>query len=260
MRARTHSVTVALVLFLSSSASPRAFAQAPAAAADPGPASTTTTPASDAPAPATEGSGKTTSRPATGYGPSIRKMAPRPRLVKRAGPIASVPTFEALPDGGSRLEVHITQPVTVEERIAGNTATYVLKGAHLERHNDMNPLVTVHFNTPVQSARLISANRDLQFVVTLRANARPSHRVVAGEGGAQVLQVDFAKGDYMSAPLVAPTASVDTVPDAADDGNVATDTAIEPDDSAEGVAPKKALQKPAAKKKKSTPAATKPEG
>ncbi len=29
---------------------------------------------------------------------------------------------------------------------------YVLKGAHVDKRNNYNPLVTVHFNTPVTSA------------------------------------------------------------------------------------------------------------
>src|SRR5687768_50842 len=59
--------------------------------------------------------------------PTVRTQ----RAVGRAGPLATFPGFEQLPDGGSRLFVHLTQAVPVEERRATGSVTYVLKGAHL---------------------------------------------------------------------------------------------------------------------------------
>lgn len=103
-----------------------------------------------------------------------------------------------LAEGGSRLFVELTQNVNVEERRARGSITYVLHGAHVAVHNNTNPLVTVHFNTPVSTARLVPVGHDLLFVVSLRANATPTWRVNPGKEGTSVLTVDFPKGSYLA--------------------------------------------------------------
>ncbi len=121
-----------------------------------------------------------------------------PTAPAQSGPVATLPGFEMLAEGGSRLFVELTQQVPVEERRARGTLTYVLHGAHVAVHNNTNPLVTVHFNTPVASARLVPAGHDLLFVVSLRANATPTWKVNPGKEGTSVLTVDFPKGTYLS--------------------------------------------------------------
>lgn len=121
-----------------------------------------------------------------------------PAAPAQSGPVATLPGFEMLAEGGSRLFVELTQQVPVEERRARGTITYVLHGAHVAVHNNTNPLVTVHFNTPVASARLVPAGHDLLFVVSLRANATPTWKVNPGKEGSSVLTVDFPKGSYLS--------------------------------------------------------------
>lgn len=149
-----------------------------------------------------------TGRPATGYGYSD----PKPHhLVVRSGvrhvqhhahtpsgPIATLPGFEMLPEGGSRLFVELTQSVQVEERHTRGKLVYVLHGAHVAIHNNQNPLVTVHFNTPVTTARLVPAGHDLHFVVDLRAPVTPTWKTNAGKEGSFVLTIDFPKGSYVS--------------------------------------------------------------
>ncbi len=150
--------------------------------------------------------------PATGYGYSdhapratgrlqVRSGHPahHPTVPVQAGPVATLPGFEMLAEGGSRLFVELSQSVPVEERRARGTLTYVLHGAHVAVHNNTNPLVTVHFNTPVASARLVPQGHDLLFVVSLRANATPTWKVNPGKEGTTVLTVDFPKGSYLSA-------------------------------------------------------------
>jgi hypothetical protein len=117
--------------------------------------------------------------------------------VRKGAPVATLPGFEQLPDGGSRLFVDLSSQVPVEERRAPGSVTYVLKGAQVTHHNNTNALVTVHFNTPVYRARLVPSGSDLLFVVELRdPKAAPAFKMSAkGQGG--ILTVDFGKGEYV---------------------------------------------------------------
>lgn len=138
-----------------------------------------------------------------GYGGGKPKKDAQPAPVRQvarhvAGPVATLPGFEMLPDGGSRLFVDLSQSVPVEERKAQGSVTYVLKGAHLEHRNNANALVTVHFNTPVWRAKLVPSGGDLLFVVEMRSQAaQGAMKMTPGAGGATRLTVDFAKGEYL---------------------------------------------------------------
>jgi hypothetical protein len=146
--------------------------------------------------------------PAGGYSyddkPAAQPKRAVVRAVKRGGPVATLPGFEETNDGGSRLFVQLTQNVPVEERKAQGSLTYVLKGAHVNRWNNTNALVTVHFNTPVWRARLVPQGNDLLFVVDLRAAATPTWKITEAADHTAMLTVDFAKGDYSN--VAAPTA------------------------------------------------------
>jgi len=127
------------------------------------------------------------------------RRAPQARAtIRRSGPLATFPGFEALPDGGSRLFVQLNQAVPVEERRAAGSVTYVLKGAHLRVHNDSHALVTVHFNTPVFRARLTPQGNDLLFILELRSAATPTFKMTANQDKSSTLQIDFAKGDFLT--------------------------------------------------------------
>jgi hypothetical protein len=121
-----------------------------------------------------------------------------------AGPVATLPGFEMLAEGGSRLFVELSQAVQVDERKARGSLTYVLHGAHVTVHNNTNPLVTVHFNTPVASARLVPAGHDLLFVVSLRADATPTWKINPGKEGSSILTVDFPKGSWVAGAQTQP--------------------------------------------------------
>ena len=138
----------------------------------------------------------TTARPFTVR--SGTRATHHPTLPAATGPVATLPGFEMLGEGGSRLFVELSQTVQVEERRARGTLTYVLKGAHVTVRNNENPLVTVHFNTPVTRARLVPAGRDVLFVVDLRADVTPTWKINPAKEGSAVLSVEFAKGTYLS--------------------------------------------------------------
>ncbi len=171
---------------------------------------TTATSATTTSAPTDTPSATASTRPMAGYGYSDPKPTPqthfhvrsgtrhRPTLPAHSGPVATLPGFEMLPEGGSRLFVELTQNVQVEERKARGTITYVLRGTHVTVHNNTNPLVTVHFNTPVAGAHLAQSGNDLLFVVSMRADATPSWKMNPGKEGSSVLTVDFPKGSYVT--------------------------------------------------------------
>jgi hypothetical protein len=148
--------------------------------------------------------------PATAAAPVASAVAPaedavvaRPNTQGRrrayAFPVATLPGFEMLPDGGSRVFVEVTRKVDVEERRAARVLTYVLKGARIVYRNNENPLVTVHFNTPVTQARLLPSGRDLLLSVDLRADTAVTWKMVAGDDGGGMLQLDFPKGSFLPA-------------------------------------------------------------
>jgi hypothetical protein len=142
--------------------------------------------------------------PATGYGWSTtpKKHGPWHRTARPSRPLtnkpdAILPGFETLADGTTRLFVQLTRPVTYEQKAAKGSLTYVLKGAYVDKRNNFNPLVTVHFNTPVTSARLVPHGPDLWFVVDLRAPVTPTVALDATKEGGSMLRIDFPKGDYL---------------------------------------------------------------
>jgi len=164
------------------------------------PESDSTPPMSATPPAATPGSGTSGGSGAPGADQAmLARPIPTMRTRAYAFPVATLPGFEMLPDGGSRVFVEVTRKVDVEERRAARVLTYVLKGARVVYRNNENALVTVHFNTPVTSARLLPSGRDLLFSVDLRADTAATWKMVADSDGSAVLQVDFPKGSFLPA-------------------------------------------------------------
>ncbi len=131
-----------------------------------------------------------------GLAPAVA-LARGPASVASAG--VSMWGFEPLADGSTRLFVELSKSVTYETKAAQGSVTYVLKGAHVLRRNNTNPLVTVDFNTPVTTARLVPHGRDLWFVLELRASVQPEVSVDPGKDGGAVMKVVLPKGDYLAA-------------------------------------------------------------
>jgi hypothetical protein len=153
---------------------------------------------------AARGEGQGEPRPVA---PSVRApRAPRAAPSTATAPSALLPGFETLADGSTRLFVELTQPVSYETKSAPGTLTYVLKGARAGKRNNTNPLVTIHFNTPVTTARLTPRGRDLWFVIALRAKVQPTVTMDTAKEGSAVLRIEFPKGDYLPAPVVTPPA------------------------------------------------------
>jgi hypothetical protein len=155
--------------------------------------------------------------PATGYGWSTKPAGHARARIRstRAGATSStppngtvIPGFETLADGSSRVFVQMPKPAAYAAKAARGTLTYVLKGVHIDRRNNLNALVTVHFNTPVTRARLVPHGSDLWLVLDLRENVQPQVAMDATKDGGAMLRVEFPKGDYLPdappAPAVTP--------------------------------------------------------
>ena len=153
--------------------------------------------------------------PATGYGwttpkHTVKLRRPTAKKAVPGTPDVIEPGFETLADGSSRLFVELSKQVPFETKTAAGTITYILKGAHVDKRNNYNPLVTVHFNTPVSQARLVPHGSDLFFVVTLRAAVQPTATMDAGKDGTAILKIAFPSGNWLpnqAAPGAAPAAS-----------------------------------------------------
>jgi hypothetical protein len=189
-------------------------------------------PPADTSAPASTGSAKPVV-PATGYGwsttPAKRghgraRLQPMTAKAAQGSPNGTViPGFETLADGSSRVFVQLPKQVAFAGKSAKGSLTYVLKGVRIDRRNNLNSLVTVHFNTPVSSARLVPHGGDLWLVIEMRANIQPTVAMDATKDGGAMLRVEFPKGDYLSdrtvIPLVPAPASSATTPAPAGSGS-----------------------------------------
>jgi hypothetical protein len=139
-----------------------------------------------------KGTGKATAK---GTG----KAAPKKPVEQ--GLIAQWPGFHLTSDGGSEVMVEFskTLPAPTEHRAKGSI-TYVFKGARITKHNNSNPLVTVHFNTPIAVARLVPKGADVHLVIELRggAEALPTTGIRAGtEGAGAQFFAKFAPGHFI---------------------------------------------------------------
>ncbi|HEY4013707.1 MAG TPA: hypothetical protein VGM06_10230 [Polyangiaceae bacterium] len=208
------SGALALAPVQASAQSSSAPGPAPADSTSAAPAPSTA--AADADAAPSSSAAPKPSYPATGfsYGATSAQRPDRPRARTTTGPLpgtgAMMPGFETLPDGSTQLFVALTKPATFDTKSSPSQVTVVLKDVRVDRRNNLNPLITALFNTPVATARLVPHGRDVWFVVDLRANVTPAVSMGGGDtgkDGSSVLRVAFPKGDYLAvAPPRTPNA------------------------------------------------------
>src|SRR5581483_6059376 len=106
-----------------------------------------------------------------GHATGKRRGATATTAAAAAGPApnegegAVVPGFEMLGDGSTRVFVQMPKAPQYTAKVEATKIVYVLKDLRVDKRNNYNPLVTVHFNTPVTSARLVPHGKDLWLVI-----------------------------------------------------------------------------------------------
>ncbi len=98
--------------------------------------------------------------------------------------------YRSLPGGRGLVFVEMTAPVAVEVSRTGRVVEYKLIGATVPFKNNKNPLLLRDFNSSALSAVLVPDKKSVRFVITLRDNISPSHRMVARGTGA-ALEVEL---------------------------------------------------------------------
>jgi hypothetical protein len=106
------------------------------------------------------------------------------------GPEITFSGYQALPDGRGILFVEMTESVTVEVKRAAQVIEYRLVGARVPLRNNKNPLLLRDFSSSAVSAVLVPDKQSVRFVVTLRANVNPTHRMIQ-RGKAAVLEIQL---------------------------------------------------------------------
>lgn len=118
----------------------------------------------------------------------VKRKAKKRKAVK--GPVTNYPSFRVLPDGSSRINVAISEKVTVEERKAEGRVAYRLKGASVPITTNLLPLETGFFKTPVARVSLVEVgDEDVELVVEFRQPSAVTYKVVDTDAGV-LLQVD----------------------------------------------------------------------
>lgn len=116
------------------------------------------------------------------------------------GPVASFPAFAEGDNGTSHLTVQLSAAVPLEQQVGAGFVVYRLKGARVLRSNDTNPLVAVHFNTPLVTAKLRNVGKDVELRVELRAQVQPTAHVDALPAAGPVDPATANQGAAPSAP------------------------------------------------------------
>ena len=106
------------------------------------------------------------------------------------------PGFIMLPDGSSRVFLQTTKPLEYKRNDKQKRTTLTLKGAEVFLKNNRNPLVTIHFNTPVRRAYLKPRKGSVEFVLEMKVAATASIAQFADQDGYHYLFVDFPAGQY----------------------------------------------------------------
>jgi hypothetical protein len=106
---------------------------------------------------------------------------------------AKGPEFAIVQDGSSRLTVQLSRKVEIIAQGNRRRFTYDMPNVQVAVANDMNPLITTHFSTPLQHARLIPQKKGARLVVDLRESVTPLYSIRDGSGGGAILEVVLPK-------------------------------------------------------------------
>lgn len=132
-----------------------------------------------------------------GVTPGSGNQLPRVEELKgKPGTWVTWPGFLTLDDGGSRVFVQTTVAVTFEKTAHKTRIVLKLRDARVHLTNNRNPLVTTHFNTPLNRAYLKQRAKTTELVLELKVAASPEITQLTDQDGYHYMFIDFPPGDY----------------------------------------------------------------
>jgi len=121
---------------------------------------------------------------------------PKKQKIDVSRPQARGPEFVLTADGMSRISVQLSRRVEVVVNTNHDRHIYELPNVQVAVANDMNPLVTTHFSTPIRNVRLVSQGKGARLIVDLREPVTPRHEIRDVAGGAAILEVTLPKSAH----------------------------------------------------------------
>jgi len=165
-----------------------------------------------------------TERNSVGGGYSWTDKKSRPRKHKKlttldpSRPLVQAPNFAMRPDGSSVVSLAFSQTTQVTRVIGGDRVEYRVKDAQIGVYNNMNPLVTAHFATPVERVAMLRTKEGASLILDLRERIQPMHQVHNGPAGGMVLEITLPKPSraYPPPQTQQPSRSLAGTPDGSD--------------------------------------------
>ncbi len=135
-----------------------------------------------------------------GVTPGSGNTLPKVEELKgKSGSWVTWPGFAMQPDGGSRVFLQTTGPLTYSVNEKKRRVVIKLGKVDVFLSNNRNPLVTKHFNTPLNRAYLKKRRKGLELILELKIKASPNIVQTTVQDGYNYLFVDFAPGNYPKA-------------------------------------------------------------
>ena len=126
-------------------------------------------------------------KPSRGKHKKLHSTKVNPNLTQAKGP-----EFVMATDGTSHITVQLSRKVEFNAHATRRRYVVELPSVQVAVANDMNPLITTHFATPLQDARLIAEKKGARLVIDLRESVTPQITLKDGSGGA-ILEVVLPK-------------------------------------------------------------------
>jgi len=129
--------------------------------------------------------------------PGTGNTLPRVEEIKtKAGNWITWPGFLMRPDGGSRIFIQTTKALDYKRDAKKKRITLRFENTNVYLSNNRNPLVTIHFNTPVKRAYLQRRMKTAELIVELKVDSEATITQFADGDGYHYLFVDFPAGQY----------------------------------------------------------------
>ncbi|MBN2343626.1 MAG: hypothetical protein JXX29_19365 [Deltaproteobacteria bacterium] len=106
------------------------------------------------------------------------------------------PGFFMTADGGSRIFIQTTAPLEYKQKTSKKKIVLTFKDTKVHLSNNQNPLVTLHFNTPLRKAYLKKYKKKTELILELKTKTTPAISQSTDADGYSYLFIDFPPGQY----------------------------------------------------------------